>query len=99
MRHSGLLSSITYTDTERFIEAGEMKIIRNEYRLQLFDDGVATSESAFPLSAVWDVSYKSLSTDANLLYLHTHRGVITYQVYEDPADFVKAFKKLKNIHY
>lgn len=99
MRDSGLLSRITYTNTERFIEAGEMKIIQNEYSLQLFDDGVATPESAFPLSAVWDVSYKSLSTDANLLYLHTHRGVITYQVYEDPADFVKAFKKLKNVHY
>lgn len=99
MHHSILLSSITYTSTERLIEAGEMKIIHHERRLQLFEHGVATPESAFPLAAVWDVSYKSLSTDANMLYLHTHRGVITYQVYEDPEQFVKAFKKLKNVHY
>lgn len=93
------LSSITYTDTERFIEAGEMKIVHNKCHLHLFENGLATSESDFPLTNVWDVSYKSFSSDANLLYLHTHKGVITYQVYEDPAEFVKAFKKLKNSDY
>lgn len=99
MGHSELLSSLIYTDTERFIEAGEMKIIQNECHLQLFKDAVVASESAFHLSNVWDISYKSFSSEFNLVYLHTHRGIVTYQVYEDPASFVKAFKKLKNDHY
>ena len=39
------------------------------------------------------------SADTNLLYLHTHRGVLTYKVYTDPDKFVETFKKLKNENY
>ncbi len=99
MLQTDLLASVAYIDTERFIEAGEMRIVQTEYRLQLYQDEVITSASVFKLPNVWDISYKSFSQDANLLYLHTHRGVITYKVYENPGHFVKAFKKLKNDHY
>lgn len=99
MSQAGVLSSIVYIDTERFIEAGEMRIVQTEYRLQLFENEVVASASVFKLPNIWDVSYKSFSQDANLLYLHTHRGVITYRVYEDPNHFVKTFKKLKNSYY
>lgn len=99
MEQDNLMSSIAYTDTERSIEAGEMKIIKTENNLYLYEDTLVASSTKFSLANVWDISYKSFSDEANLLYLHTHRGVITYKVYSDPGKFVTAFKKLKNVHY
>lgn len=99
MEYSNSLSTITYVDTERSIEAGEMKIVKTEYDLHLYEDVLVASTTKFNLINVWDISYKSFSDEGNLLYLHTHRGVITYKVNMDPKVFVSAFKKLKNVHY
>ena len=99
MEQLNLLSSITYIDTERSIEAGEMKIIETECNIQLYKDTLVTSATEFHVANVWDISYKSFSSEANLLYLHTHRGVLTYKVYTDPDKFVETFKKLKNENY
>ena len=94
-----VLSSITYIDTERFIEGGETKVVKTQYSLQLYEDTVNAATTSFNITSVWDISYKSFSDDANLLYLHTNRGVITYKVFSNPNTFVKAFKKLKNVNY
>lgn len=99
MEHSNLLSTITYVNTERSIEAGEMKIVSSEYNLHLYEDVLISSSATLSLTNVWDISYKSFSDEANLLYLHTHRGVLTYNVPEDPHKFVSTFKKIKNSHY
>lgn len=99
MDQPNLLSSITYIDTERSIEAGEMKIIETECNIQLYEDTLVTSGTWFQVENVWDISYKSFSSETNLLYLHTHRGVLTYKVYTDPDKFVETFKKLKNENY
>ncbi len=99
MEQSSLLSTVTYVNTERSIEAGELKIIKNEFDLHLYEDVLVSSTTTLKLANVWDISYKSFSDDANLLYLHTHRGVVTYNVPDDPQAFVTTFKKLKNIHY
>ena len=99
MDQTNLLSSITYIDTERSIEAGEMKIIETECNIHLYEDILVTSATKFQVSNVWDISYKSFSAETNLLYLHTHRGVLTYKVYTDPDKFVETFKKLKNENY
>ncbi|RNF38688.1 hypothetical protein [Planococcus salinus] len=99
MDQTNLLSSLTYIDTVRSIEAGEMKIIKNEHDLHLYEDTLIASTKKYNISNVWDISYKSFSEDANLLYLHTHTGVVTYKVYTDPDHFVTTFKKLKNVNY
>ncbi|ALS79954.1 hypothetical protein ACQKDD_03670 [Planococcus kocurii] len=99
MDQVNLLSSITYIDTERSIEFGEIKITDTECNIHLYEDIVVTSATKFQVANVWDVSYKSFSSEASLLYLHTHRGVLTYKVYTDPDHFVETFKKLKNKHY
>lgn len=99
MEQSTLLSTITYIDTERSIEAGEMKIVKNEHSLSLYEDVLIASGTEFSLANVWDISYKSFSDNANLLYLHTYRGVMTYKVDTDPKQFVSTFKKLKNVNY
>lgn len=99
MEHSNLLSTVTYVNTERSIEAGEMKLIVSEYNLHLYEDVLISSDTTLSLENVWDISYKSFSDDANLLYLHTHRGVVTYKVPGDPQKFVSTFKKIKNAHY
>lgn len=99
MEQSNLLSTITYVNTERSIEAGEMKIIKSEFDLHLYEDVLVSSTATLNLTNVWDISYKSFSNDANLLYLHTHRGVVTYKVPSDPQKFVSTFKKIKNSHY
>ncbi|GKW46457.1 hypothetical protein [Planococcus sp. NCCP-2050] len=99
MDQSNALSTITYIDTERSIEAGEMKITQSEYSIYLFEDHLIASTTKFSLDNVWDISYKSFSEEANLLYLHTHRGVVTYKVFENPMKFVRTFKKIKNENY
>ena len=99
MDQKNLLSSLTYIDTVRSIEAGEMKIVKNEHDLHLYEDMLIASTTKFSLTNVWDISYKSFSEDTNLLYLHTHKGVVTYKVYTDPNHFVTTFKKLKNVNY
>ena len=99
MDNSDLLSSLTYIDTERSIEAGKMKIVQTEYHLHLYEDTLTAAHTHFKLANVWDMSYRSFSNEANLLYLHTHRGVIAYKVHADPGHFVTAFKKLKNVNY
>lgn len=99
MEQSNLLSTITYVNTERSIEAGEMKIIDSEFHLHLYEDVLISSTSTLSLTNVWDISYKSFSDNANLLYLHTHRGVLTYKVPSDPQKFVSTFKKIKNANY
>lgn len=99
MGNSNLKASITYIDTERSIEAGEMKIVHTEHALRLYEDTVSTAAAHFHLENVWDMSYRSFSDEANMLYLHTHRGVVAYKVYTDPGHFVTTFKKLKNVNY
>ncbi|WP_033543806.1 hypothetical protein [Planococcus sp. CAU13] len=99
MEQSNLLSTITCVNTERSIEAGELKIINSEYDLQLYEDVLVSSTATLSLENVWDISYKTFSDDANLLYLHTHKGVLTYKVPGDPQRFVNTFKKIKNVHY
>lgn len=99
MGNSNVLSSLTYVNTERLIEAGELKIVHTEHALHLYEDTVIDSATQFHLNNVWDVSYRSFSDEANLLYLHTHRGVVAYKVYTDPGHFVTMFKKLKNANY
>lgn len=99
MDQLNLLSSITYIDTERAIEAGEMKIVETECNIRLYEDTLVTAGTKFQVANVWDISYKSFSSEASLLYLHTHRGVLTYKVYTDPNKFVETFKKLKNENY
>lgn len=99
MDHLKILSSITYIDTERSIEAGEMKVVETERNIDLYKDTLITPSTQFHVENVWDISYKSFSSEARLLYLHTHRGVLTYMIYTDPDKFVKTFKKLKNENY
>lgn len=99
MDSTTLVSSLTCVDTQRSIEAGEMKVVHTEYDIHLYEDALIAPTSTFSLANVWDISYKSFSEDANLLYLHTHRGVMTYKVHADPNKFVKAFKKIKNANY
>ncbi|MGI2328607.1 hypothetical protein [Planococcus sp. YIM B11945] len=99
MANSTVLSTLTYIDTERSIEAGEMKIVQTEHNLHLYEDALTASTTEFNLANVWDMSYRSFSDEANLLYLHTHSGVVAYKVYADPGHFVTVFKKLKNVNY
>lgn len=99
MEQSNLLSTITYVNTERSIEACELKITKSEFDLHLYEDVLVSPTATLNLTNVWDISYKSFSDDANLLYLHTHRGVVTYNVPNDPRTFVTVFKKIKNADY
>lgn len=94
-----LLSSIVYTDTTRIIEQGQLILHKINCNIHLYEDQLVSTHTTFKLENVWDVSYKSFSGSDCLLYLHTHRGVLTYRVEEDPYKFVKTFKKLKNEHY
>lgn len=94
-----MLSMLPCVDTERSIEAGQIKMVQKEYELRLYKDTLIASTTEYALANVWDVSYKSFSEQTSLLYLHTHRGVHAYKTHVDPDHFVTTFKRIKNDHY
>lgn len=61
--------------------------------MYLYEDKIVTHYREFPILEVFDLSYRKLGGEGGLLYLHTCRGVFSYMVKADPAEFIEAFKK------
>ncbi|MFD1779800.1 hypothetical protein ACFSFW_14130 [Fredinandcohnia salidurans] len=85
-----IIASHPYVTIQRKIEWNVQKYIENKHQLRLFEDRILSSANEFHLEHVYDVSYR-----ASFLYLHTNQGVFSYNIKEDPIDFIKAFKGLK----
>lgn len=95
MNNPNCLASLPYTTTAREVGSEEIHIIKSEHAIDLYEDVLVTSTGEYPIDNVWDISCKSFSGDAKLLYLHTNQGVRTYEIEGDPEPFLAAFRQVK----
>lgn len=86
-----LLAQHPYIKVERKIVGLEQVEIEHSRTIYLFEEKVVTEHREFPIHLVTDFSYKAIANEGGLLYLHTLRGVYTYQVKCSPRDFMAAY--------
>lgn len=87
---------IGYIEIERQIDFYfQMKQVEKQFELQLTMEGIITERHKFKLQHVYDVSHKPFSFGGGLLYLHTNQGVFSFQIQENPSNFIQGFKSLK----
>ncbi|MRH41841.1 hypothetical protein GH741_04035 [Aquibacillus halophilus] len=87
-----------YLIVNREIINNEQIYLQSEKYIFLFVDQIITSKDKFNIEEVLDLSYKLLSTNYCLLYLHTNQGIFTYKVESPPDKFIEEFVKLKRTY-
>ncbi|MET3683878.1 hypothetical protein ABID56_001994 [Alkalibacillus flavidus] len=73
----------------------QQKNIEDVHYLRLYQDRVETKEDTFAIETVFDMSYKMLSDQYGFFYLHTTKGVRTFQIKDNPKDFITEFRKVE----
>lgn len=89
------ISSLTYFTTERSIEWFQQKQKQTARTLCLYKDSITSKDHIFLIDHVHDVSYRPFSNGTGLFYLHTNRGVFTFEVETPPDEFIKCYKQIK----
>lgn len=90
------LASQPYIKVIRTMEWNKQVTTVEEKTLHLYKDKIITDTNQFYLNHVWDISYKTVSSEYGFLYLHTHQGVVPFQVPTNPQSFIHAFKQLRD---
>ncbi|CAM3946154.1 hypothetical protein [Alkalicoccus chagannorensis] len=90
-----LLASHPYYKVEREITSLEQKNVEYERMLYLYEDKLVTHRREFNTEHIFDMSYRWMSGEDSILYVHTSKGVFSYSIKDDPMDFIEAFKELE----
>ncbi|SDO28283.1 hypothetical protein [Alkalicoccus daliensis] len=90
-----LIASHPYYKVEREVSSIDQRNVEYERMLYLYEDRLVTHRREFPTEIIFDMSHREMSGEDSLLYVHSSRGVYSYPVKEDPAEFIQAFKKLE----
>ena len=89
--------TIIYIEVKREIDFYfQMQHIESSFTLQIDGMEIVSAQHQFKFQHVHDISYKPFSYGAGILYLHTNQGVFSYNIKENPAYFIEAFKTLKS---
>ncbi|WP_102716603.1 hypothetical protein [Paenibacillus castaneae] len=83
-----------YYKVKRVVSSVEQKAIVEDRLMHLYQERIVTKYREFPISEVFDLSYRSIGGAGGLLYLHTLQGVYSYTVAADPQPFIEAYKEL-----
>jgi hypothetical protein len=89
------LHSQPYVKVIRKIENNQQLHIRTLAHIHLFKDRIETESKTFSLTNVFDMSFKSFSSNTGFLYLHTNQGVFTFTVESNPNLLIQLFKNIK----
>ncbi len=81
-----------YYKIEREIDSTGQNYLTDEREMMLYTDRLVTHRREFPLTDVFDMSYRRLGAGEGLFYLHTSKGVFSYTIRQDPARFIRAFQ-------
>ncbi|TWI56281.1 hypothetical protein [Halalkalibacter nanhaiisediminis] len=75
----------------------EKRTVETSFEMKLFEDQLTIKNDTFPLTSIFDISYrKKPEKDAmGFLYLHTSQGVRTFYIKEEPISLLNAYQKLK----
>lgn len=90
-----IIQTLTYTTVEKFIDWHEQKHRTTHHHIHLYSTSISTANRTFKLEHIHDVSYKPFSGNTGLFYLHSHEGVFTYEVEDNPEHFISAYKRLR----
>lgn len=90
-----LLATHPYYKVQREVTAIEQKNIEYDRTLYLYEDKLMTQHREFSTEHIFDMSYRELSEEEGLLYIHSSQGVFSYAVKSDPSAFIEAFKNLE----
>ncbi|WP_284140563.1 MULTISPECIES: hypothetical protein [unclassified Virgibacillus] len=88
-----LIAIQPYVKIHREVNSVEQKHVEEHRVIHLYEDRIETEHRAFSVDDVWDVSYREFGWENGLLYLHTSKGVFSYQVKESPHSFIEAFQQ------
>lgn len=91
-----LIAEQSYVKMEREIDVTGLHYVEDNRLLYLYNDRILSRHHEFPIEKVWDMSYRPVSSDGGLLYLHTSEGVHVYTVKKSPERFIEAFRKVIN---
>ncbi|GAE26706.1 hypothetical protein JCM9140_2795 [Halalkalibacter wakoensis JCM 9140] len=93
-----LLATQTCIEIRQEIGWTEKRTIETSFEMKLFDDQLTVKNDHYPLTAIFDISYRKKpgKDTMGFLYLHTNRGVRTYYIKDDAYTLVTAYKKLKS---
>lgn len=83
-----------FTVTRKIID-GSQVVIHEEQQLKMYKDKIMTSVSTFEFCDIYDISFRKLTKEIGILYLHTKKGLFPFKVREEPNRFIDEFHKLK----
>ncbi len=89
------MSQQYFTVTRKIVD-GTQVVLHEEQLLKMYEDKITSSASTFSFSDVHDISFRKLTKELGILYLHTNQGLFPYKVREEPRCFIETFYKLKN---
>lgn len=84
-----------YFTVTRKIVNGAQVVIQEEQLLRMYEDKITTTVSSFSFSDIHDISFRKLTKELGILYLHTNQGVFPFKVRDEPHRFIEHFYKLK----
>ncbi|MFC2949105.1 hypothetical protein [Virgibacillus sediminis] len=87
-----LIAEQPYFKVERQVNSLEQIDVEDPRTLYLYEDKVVTKHREFPIEDVLDMSYRFIGGQGGLLYLHTAKGVFSYNVKTSPEEFVQAYR-------
>lgn len=88
-----LIAQHPYIKIERKITGREQLKIEHSRTISLYEEKVVTEHREFPIQKVTDFSYKAITNEGGMLYLHTLQGVFMYQVKQSPEEFITAYQQ------
>lgn len=88
-----LIAQHPYIKTERKVTSTRQYEIEHDRCIYLYNDKVVTQNREFPIKDVMDFSYREVTNQGGILYLHTLQGVYTYIVKSSPEAFIVAYRE------
>jgi len=83
-----------FTVTRKIVDGSQL-VLHEEKYLRMYEDKITTSVLTFSLSNIHDISYRKLTKELGILYLHTNQGLFPYKVRDEPKCFIETFYKQK----
>lgn len=87
-----LIAQHPYIKTERKITSTGKYEIEHIRWIYLYSNKVVTQYRRFPIKDVLDFSYRVITNQGGILYLHTVQGVFTYTVRSSPEVFIETYR-------
>ena len=92
---SGTIAVLPYFIFERVVQNQQQATIVHQLELRLYAAKITSRDREFPIDRVHDMTFRQVSGEDGMLYLHTDKGVYSFIVRTDPRRFMEAYRELK----